>query len=223
MNMAQLRGVSRSHVIHFALLVTLVLLTALSAIQLIRQGVMEKAHGELNTIIYLKQVQLDYWLKERFGDAYLIRENESLFLLYQSWLKSRDPQYLEAVHQRLNVFREAYDYLNVSLVDRDGKTLASARRDMKSGSSPALNHAIRQAIDEQKVVSSDFYQLSSENDGVNQIHLDFVAPAKSDKGFPAIAVVFEINPHHPVLRSLQSKQGSAQGGGILLLMSISVQ
>ncbi len=217
MHMTRLKGVSRAHMIHFALLVTLVLLTALSAIQLIRQGVMEKAHSELNTIIDLKQIQLDYWIRERFGDAYLIRENEGLFMLYQSWLKSRDPQHLEAVHHRLNVFRDAYDYLNVSLVDRDGNTLASARRDMKSGSSSALNHAIRQAIDEQKVVSSDFYQLSSESDGVNQIHLDFVAPAKSDKGLPAIAVVFEVNPQHPVLSSLHSKQGNSQGEEILLL------
>jgi signal transduction histidine kinase/DNA-binding response OmpR family regulator len=220
MGYSQLRVISRPHLILLGVLVVLVLTTALSAIALIAKSTAENARNELHALSDLKRVQLDSWIKERLGDAYLIRENENIFLLYQSWLKSGDPKAQHDLRQRLKIFREAYDYFNVSLLDREGNTLAAAREDVPPANAPVLRDTLRQAIDQQQVLSTDFYQSASAQGAVSTVRLNFIAPGKSGKDHLPLAVVFEVDPQHPVLASLQSWPGSRSDGEILLLKQV---
>lgn len=93
----------------------------------------------LSSIAILKLKQIEYWHRERIGDALVIKENEPLINeIYQFYAK-RDPSLKNELVSWITALRNQYDYSSVLLIDTtlsvrmaSSDTLASARVEIKN-------------------------------------------------------------------------------------------
>ena len=161
----------------------------------------EKEIERLQAIADLKVGQIVAWFGERHADAKIMRSDDSLVELYQNWRKSGDEGSRRRLAQRLTVHRDAFNYLDVLLLDDSGAVLLGAGGS-KHPVLPILRQTARRAIETGQVLSTDLYRM--EDAAPARVHLDFIAPLPAAEGQPRLAVAMRADPNRFLFPFIQS-------------------
>ncbi|MGV8120996.1 MAG: PAS domain S-box protein [Candidatus Xenobiia bacterium LiM19] len=153
-----------------------------------------EAARQLSTIADLKVNQIVQWRKERMGDASLFYRNTIFASLTRSFLSDkRDRKVCAQLDTLLNTVKEAYQYENIFLFDRNGVM----QKSYPESSGPCftdLSRLFPEILKSQKITVVDLHR---HGDG-QPIHLSLAVPViDRDDSRPALGyVVLVINPEN---------------------------
>ena len=170
------RKTPRQLIIVFVILAILISSVGLLYYQSQRKEIRKVKEDELLAIANLKVSQIVSWRKERLADAATIRDNFLLAPHIQRLIQ--DPKGAEGKKELLawmQSFREAFQYEDVVLLNKEGIILLSVARN--SGViGPVAEKLASGAMKARKIVFSDLYR----SEAVDKIRLDIVVPVLNE-------------------------------------------
>jgi len=170
---------------------------------------------ELTAISNLKVDQINSWRIERIGDATSIMRTGFIAARIQRFFaKQRTPGLQRDILLWMKSLQEVYHYRSILLVDAKGRVRLSTDVNDSHIGAPAKKN-IREALDKQSVVLSDFHRAPV----VSYPHLDLVTPLiiHQEHGTMAIgAVLFRIDPQDFLFPLLQTWPGKSKTAETLL-------
>ncbi len=185
----------------FAALATAIVLLGLGGVAYTAGKQKEKEVERLLAIADLKAGQIVAWIEERQADAQIIRGDDYLAELYEHWRMNENAVSRKKLMERLAVHRDAYNYLDILLLDESGSVLMATGK--TPGSLPAaLQEAARRAIETGRLHSTDLYR--PEGNTPAMVHLDFVVPLPTKAGRPRLAVALRTDTNRFLFPFIQS-------------------
>ena len=170
------RKTPRQLIIVFVILAILISSVGLLYYQSQRKEIRKVKEDELLAIANLKVSQIVSWRKERLADAATIRDNFLIAPHIQRLIQ--DPKGAEGKKELLawmQSFREAFQYEDVVLLNKEGIILLSVARN--SGViGPVAEKLASGAMKARKIVFSDLYR----SEVVDKIRLDIVVPVLNE-------------------------------------------
>jgi PAS domain S-box-containing protein len=165
----------------------------------------DKAVAQLRVIADSKTQQIARWIEERKGDARLISSSGFFARIYRDWQDKGGAASLDALHKRLEDYRQAKHFQGVALIDHQGRLEWTSPGAFESDD-PALAATIRRVVSGQPAVADPYV------DATGVIHLDFLAPISFSGEHPPIAVLHSDPATHlfPLLRALPVSSTSAE-------------
>jgi PAS domain S-box-containing protein len=184
-------------------------LTALVALRTWQQAERNET-ARLETVANGKLLQLSAWLRERQGDAELLRGNSHIADLFARWQDRQDPGAGAQLVQRLQDYATRNTWQGATLVAGDIAV-------WQSGGAPALDPPLRDAA-RRALDSGQSEMLGPYRDEHGELRLAFVSPlpAPLATGKRRVAVVIHTDPHRTVLRALADWPVPTRSGEVLL-------
>jgi hypothetical protein len=142
-----------------------------------------REQARLNAIVDLKTRQIVHWLRERAGDAEMVRISHSLLEEYRLWETHADLAAAGRMQARLAPLLATGAFTSIDLHDPDGRLVWSTVEPLEE-TAPELMRALQQARHSRRVARVGPY-LHASGDG----HLDFVVPLGEDAGPPPLVVL----------------------------------
>ncbi len=172
------------------------------------------AYGNLGAVAALKSGQIEYWLKERRGDALELAANSGFALQIQDIL-SRKPDAGERreLLTEIESFRVNHGFDSIMIFASDGRLLSSAGSDTET---PPQN-LMSQALSGNRVLFSDLYR-----DPAGIINLDWIVPiiATRHQTHRAVAIaVLRVVPDKFLYKLIQTWPTVSDSGESLLVRS----
>ena len=196
-------------IVGFAVLAVIVAGLAYWAWRQQAQSMQRQAERSLAAVGELKADQITAWLKERQGDAEMIRFDPLLSAAVEDMLAGRDVAKATArVQASLDSFQRSYDYQDVVMTSPNGALLLRAPNTASHPVGREVKALAGRATTTRRVASSDLYL-----DAEGQARLELAAPVLSDVGDDSIAaVVLHVDPgrfFYPLIQHwpLPSKTG----------------
>ena len=149
------------------------------------------AEAALQAIADLKVNQISEWREERLGDAAVIMESPFLNEAVVQWLSNPRREIAEKILKRFGSYKAHYRYMNVMLVDRNGKVRLTLDPHTDSLAEEAAG-ALSQALREQRPVLTDLHESMV---GIPP-HVDVIAPllpTKASEHESAVAVIAQMD------------------------------
>lgn len=190
-----------SLILVFAVLATTIVLLGLGGVAYTAGKQKEKEIERLQAISDLKVGQIVAWLEERHADAQIMRGDDSLFELYETWRATGDETARRKLMGRLEVHRDAFNYLDILLLDESGKVVMAAGK-AEHSAAPNLLETARRAIATEQILSTDLYRIEDKTPA--RVHLDFIVPLRVAKGRPKMAVALQADPNRFLFPFIQS-------------------
>ena len=166
----------------------------------------------LEAVADLKVGQITRWLDERRADALAAASQADLIVPREKWTRGADP----AVRASLTAFLEGvhrpYRYRRVALLDVDGRVLLSSDGDFAPAA--ALRDAVRLALREGQPIETSLYRVDGPQGAA--VHLDFVAPLRSEAGGVPMAIVLQADPASELFKYVQDWPAPSQTAETLL-------
>lgn len=185
----------------FALLACAIVLVGLGGVAYTTRNQKEKEVERLRAIADLKSGQIVAWLEERRKDAQVMRGDMSLVELHKTWLGSGDGAAFGKLAERLETYRDAFNYQDILLLDGGGVAVSSKR-----GAEPPLASILletaRRAIESGQILSTGLYR--TQQMATSHVHLDFVAPLRTGEEALKLAVVLRVDPNRFLFPFIQS-------------------
>lgn len=175
----------------------------------------DSAEGSLVAIAGLKADQIGVWLGERRGDAETIRSDRLLAAAVADLLAGRGGAAPEAdVRARLAAVREHGDYVDVLLVDREGRIVVREPESAAHAPGAEVRALARTTLRTGRIEMTDLYL-----DAAGDARLELAAPVLADEpGAPAIAaVVLHIDPQDYLYPLIQEWPLESASGETLLV------
>jgi PAS domain S-box-containing protein len=197
-------------IVGFAVLAVLIAAAGYWAWRQQAQSMQRRAERSLAAVGELKANQITAWLKERRGDAEMIRANPLISAAVADMLAGRDVAKATADLQTvLDAYWRTYGYLELVMTSPDGAVLLRSPRTASGPLDREAKVLVKKAAATGHVESSDLYL-----DAAGHARLDVVAPVPSAQGGSrSIAVVdLRIDPGrflYPLIQAwpLPSKTG----------------
>ena len=168
----------------------------------------------LMAVSRLKAGEISAWLEERRADAETVRGDRLLANSAADLLEGRDSAKLRGdLRARLASLREAYDYVDVVLVDGDGSVAMREPSSAGHGLGGIVAQKVREALRTGEVQTTDLYR---DEDG--QVRLEMVAPVLDDSGRAVAAVVLHSDPGHYLFPLIQTWPIGGKTSGETLLV-----
>ena len=166
--------------------------------------------ARLETIADLRAAQVQSWLGAQLSAARFLQDDVELEDWYQRWQRRGDAEARRQLMRELGRFADAMQVSEVLVMDGPAR-IASAPAGTAAEVPPALQAAVRQALDSGRVERTEIYALESAR--IVQ-RLDIVVPLQGRGGGPApAAIVLRIDPRvqlYPLLSSWPQPSASAE-------------
>ena len=175
----------------------------------------DSAENSLVAVAELKADQIAVWLGERRGDAETIRSDRVLAATVADLLAGRGGAAPEAdVRAQLAAVQEHGDYVDVVLVDRDGRIVVREPEGATHALGAEVRALARTTLRTGRVEMTDLYL-----DAGGEARLEIAAPVLADEpGAPAIAaVVLHIDPRDYLYPLIQDWPLESASGETLLV------
>lgn len=158
------------------------------------------AKQQLESIAALKAAQIEAWLTERRGDAGLAGRTPVFAERLPEWRRRGDAGSRAHLLARLEDIRATYGYHGALLCDANGGILLQAG-DPGHDTSPELRDAIRRAVATGETQTTGLFATTAPSP--HHVHLDFVAPAGTDRTPADAAIVLRTDVEATIWRFLQ--------------------
>lgn len=157
-------------------LLSIVPLLGLGILYLEAPRLRQQAFADLSAIAELKVGQIESWLDERRGDAYVLSASSGLIdNVFRA--AGGDSVARQGVRERLEALKSAFAYDDLVVLDADGRQIVALGAEQRTFEEP-VRKALQAAFQSNRVQWTDLYL-----DRSGRVHLDFVAPlAKEIKG-----------------------------------------
>jgi len=194
---SRLRGVAGV----FLGLLSIVPLLGLGIFYLETPRLRQQAFTDLNAIADLKVGQIEAWLDERRGDAFVLGASPGLIEAVVRAARGEDSTARQDLVERLGTLKSAYAYDGFEVLDAGAQRILALGLQETISAAP-VQKALRAAFQSARVEMTDLYRSES-----GRIHLDFVAPlAKETDGRRQIvgAVILDTPVERVVFPLIQS-------------------
>lgn len=167
--------------------------------------------ARLSAIVDIKTQQITDWLRERQGDAHLLRTSQFLATTYQRWHETQNLDSFAQLQRRLNEFQKNNDFAKILLLDDQGTLIWNSTGNAPT-IEPALSTAARQAATDHRTS-----RLGPYRDAAGRVWLDFLAPLPSLEGrLPGPVVVLQVDLADHLYPMLQNWPAPSASGETLL-------
>ncbi|MGE5525854.1 MAG: EAL domain-containing protein [Rhodospirillaceae bacterium] len=180
-----------------------------------RHSTSTAAMEELSTIADLKARQLDDWLKERKGDARTLGSDRHLgqdVALYSALRDPRGRAAGESAIKKLQIVRDAYDYHDVMVTDRNGAVALSASG--RGAVNLQARSAVRCALKTGDACISS-YRVTARS-GDTHVEIVLAAPVKMERDDASGAVLLVIDAERQLYPLVQDWPVPSATGEVLL-------
>lgn len=133
--------------------------------------------SELQTIGDLKASEISTWLNERIADASLLSQPSFLSRRLESYLEKKSLEDSVNLQQKLLIAKINYNYLDIFIVDENGKILIGTNKDISSISESSKKFLYK-FLNSGKKIFFDIYYCSDHQ----YLLLDFATPIISNDG-----------------------------------------
>ncbi len=185
----------------FSILACAIILLGLGGIAYTANSQKAKEIERLKTIADLKSGQIVAWLDQRHENAKVIRSDDLLTDLHRAWRISGDEASRTRLAARLEMYREAFNYQDILMLEGDRVIIQTAGGDAHPVT-PVLQEAARRAIATGRILSSDLYRTQSPMP--SHVHLDFVAPLRAGNDHSGLVIVLRADPNRFLFPFIQS-------------------
>lgn len=196
----------------YLVLIFIVCAIAFLALRNARQALIVAAEKNLQAIGQYKSDEIRNWLKERTGDASVLKESPHLPEELNHFLdKPEDFRLKAAINDHFNPFYLEYGYQDIMLVDASGRIYFSINesKNLLGCQSQAV---VQKSFRKKNYYFSDFYYC----DRHKGIHIDFYVPVyrfKGDPSGPRAMILLRVDPKrflYPLLQSWPSISKSSE-------------
>ena len=207
---SQQNAVRRSLLLPFILLAMVIFGLTVGAIRYTFEQKKAAEVARLQAVADLKAQQIGAWLKERINDTRVLKSSYSLPEDYARWRDNQDSASRQRLTDRLREFAEIYNYSGAMLLDAQGTPL------WHSDSIPAGIDAAQRAAFLKAAANREVSRLGPYLDASGRIHLDFVAPLRTqaDKAGPIVILHTDQADYLPA--TLRTWPGPTASGEIVL-------
>lgn len=173
-----------------AVIISILIIGAALYYSNLRNDIKIDAHRELETICKLKVRQIERWYNERKDDLEIVSQSMILVQRLEEWFANRNDTLIRnSIRDRIEIIRKSKDYKNIFIVSTQGKVLLSLDKDHEFESF-SESELLKQSIDHQKIIVSDIFFCSIEND----IQMDYIAPIFNRQNEIVALFIFRLDP-----------------------------
>jgi len=179
------------------------------------RAIRASAEGSLVAIAGLKADQISVWLGEQHSDAEVVRGDPLLAAAVADLLAGRGGAATEEdIRALLADLQEHHDFVDVLLVDRDGRIVVRQPEDAAHAPGAEVRALARTTLRTGRVEMTDLYL-----DAAGEARIEMAAPVLADEaGDPPIAVVvMHIDPHDYLFPLIQEWPLESASGETLLV------